>query len=357
MKKINPINNNGSIQIRFNLKGVTYICSPIPGSEFSNEADLEAVRAICNQIALDIRSGIFDATDRKLEKYCRAKKTKFVKGKLIDLYEVWLNSLDKSDYTKAGIYTKIKKQILKSDPAINETDWLCKSNISASTFNGRLSIIKKCYEWAFNKGYIQQNIWLDISPRKVKKTPVMPFTKDERNKILRVFEEKKPHYLGFVKFLFITGCRFNEATGLKWSMVDFEEGHILIRESLSKDPRGTYRKIQKERKNAGSITFPMTDQLREILENQPRINEYVFLTVRKKNIDAVAFRNQYWEKYLEIAGVPFRSYHKIRHTFVTQGAKDGIPITDLAYLIGDNVGTTIRSYTHFIGIPKVPNIL
>lgn len=357
MKKIKPINNNGSIQIRFNLKGVTYVCSPIPGADYSKTSDLEAVQAICDSISLDIRNGVFDATDRKLSKYCTAKKVKFVKGNLLDLFDEWVKGLDKSDYTKSGIYKKIRSQILKTNPGIYDQDWLMKADISPSTFNGRLSVVKKCYEWASKNGYIQENIWLAASPRKVKKTPVIPFTRDERERIIRVFEEKKPHYVNFVKFLFLTGSRFNECVGLRWANVDFQEGYVLIRESLSKDPRGTYKKIQKERKNGGSIIFPMTPGLREILQNQPRINAYVFLSVRGKNIDPVGFRNQYWKPYLEIAGVPFRSYHKIRHTFVTQGAKDGIPIVDLAYLIGDNVSTTIKCYTQFIGTPKVPDII
>jgi integrase len=190
----------------------------------------------------------------------------------------------------------------------------------------------------------------------VNKKFIKPFSKDEIERILKVFKERKENYLGFVKFLFITGCRFGEATGLTWDKVDFEEDHVLISESLSKDPRGSYKKIQKERKNGGFILFPMDVDLREILKNQPRINDYVFLTVRGKNIDPVAFRNQYWQPYLEEAGVPFRSPHKTRHTFASVAIKQGIPLTDVACLMGDTVPTVMKNYSHFIGSVRTPKI-
>ena len=54
--------------------------------------------------------------------------------------------------------------------------------------------------------------------------PADPFTKEEREKILRWFRAQNPFYYPFVLFLFHTGTRPSGAVALRWGDVDIAQG-------------------------------------------------------------------------------------------------------------------------------------
>ncbi len=57
-----------------------------------------------------------------------------------------------------------------------------------------------------------------------------------------------------IKLLFATGCRVGEIAGLEWSFVNFEDGVIAWPDSKT-----------------GSLTKPLTEEARALLEAAPRI--------------------------------------------------------------------------------------
>jgi integrase len=61
-------------------------------------------------------------------------------------------------------------------------------------------------------------------------------------------------------FLLLTGTRWSEAANLRWDHVNLEEGWFFLENT----------------KNSDSVTLPLSDTLRDILESRPRDSEYVF---------------------------------------------------------------------------------
>jgi integrase len=166
-----------------------------------------------------------------------------------------------------------------------------------------------------------------------------PFTVDERNLIIKTFEEKKPYFANFVKFLFFTGCRPSEACGLRWQNVDMVNNKIIFCEAVIDDQR------QEGTKTRISRTFPINNQLREILESQQgKDNEKVFPSEKGSVITLHNFARRQWAPLLKTLPVRYRGCYHCRHTFITLCLEANIPISQVANWVGNSPEIILKHY-------------
>jgi integrase len=129
------------------------------------------------------------------------------------------------------------------------------------------------------------------------------------------------------------GFRIDDATVMKWSDVDFDNGVIyLYRSKVSNDD-----------------FIPMTNRLRATLLNRRKSvdSEYVFpgrfgghKTIQNNRALEAAFRR---------AGIADVSSHNLRKTFATRLLSRGAAITDVQHLLGHaSVKTTEKTYAAFV---------
>ncbi|MBD2409472.1 site-specific integrase [Nostoc calcicola FACHB-389] len=361
MKEIKPLNNNGSIQLKFTFGGKRYAFNPLPGGNYDDKRDLAIAQAIATKIQNDIIAGHFDKT---LDKYRLVPKaTLNTQPKtLLELWDIWVKTLELPTATEANHYKWVRRMITKARPGITDTDWITKVDIAPRTFKDRLGLIKACCKWGVSKGYLETNPYESIKPPKDKPKEIKPFTQEEIKLILVGFDELAPHYKPFVGFLIATGVRTSEAIGLLWGHINFHRSEIVIKESLPKDLTGNgYQRIRKETKTGNIRYLPISEELRSLLisikPNQVNPNDLVFTTPIGKIIDADNFRNRQWTKVLKAQGVPYRKPYTSRHTMASHAIDQGIPITGLAYLLGHSDTTMIiKNYGHMINRPNLPNI-
>ena len=136
MKDINPINNNGSIQLKFSYGGKRHSFNPIPSGNYSNKRDVACVKAIAVKIQNDILAGCFDPS---LKRYRLDPKTTpdqpLTKPKtLIEIWDAWVITLDLSAATKADHYEMVRRMITKANPSLTDTLWLTLAELAAATF-------------------------------------------------------------------------------------------------------------------------------------------------------------------------------------------------------------------------------
>ena len=362
MRDINPINNNGSIQLKFSFGGKRYSFNPIPGGDYHNKRDLLTAKAIAVKIQNDILAGYFDPT---LDHYRLAPKVSPVISQpktLLELWDNWVDTLDLSPATKANHYTLIRKMLVKAKPKLTDTTWLTQADLAPTTYNDRLSYLKSCGKWAVTSGILETNPFDSIKPRKANPKEVKPFTVAEIKAIIGGFEAQAPHYTPFVRFLFLTGVRLSEPIGLRWSHIDFDRNELTIRESLSRDLTGNgYSRVRKETKTGSIRHLTLSSQLRALLLaiKPPKNNadDLVFTTVEGCVIGADTFRSRYWVKVLASCKVPYRKIHNTRHTTLSHAVEQGIPITGVAYMAGHtNTRMVIQTYGHMINRPDLPDI-
>lgn len=352
---IRPLNNNGSILLKFRLSGVTYRFNPVPKGKYGCPKAMAAAQMVATRIENDILSGTFDES---LEKYRRVPKAAKPKPKkLIDLWDLWVASMDLDPSTEALHYHRYRQMILKADPGIQYTDWFTKLPYTAGTQRHRLGYLRSMGAWAVTQGYLKENIWLKVKPRKEVPREVKPFTQEEIKAILEGFRMMHPEYLGFTMFLLATGCRPSEAAAIQWQHIDGDR--LTIKETFALDPV-TKRRVRQHTKTANLRYLPLDGTLRAILGSlEVGLPEaLVFTTLRGYPIHPGYYRARIWAPILVAVDVPYRKPYTTRHTMASHGIAQGLPLTDIAYLLGHkNTRMVMETYGHMIGQPKLPEVL
>jgi integrase len=282
---------------------------------------------------------------------------------LLEIWDLWVESLDLPPETKAGHYDNFRRQIVKAgNPLSTDKDWFLSNTLAPKTHNTRLWLLKSVATWAVAEGLLTVNPWLKTKPRKATKEIVKPFSQSEAVKIIAGFEESYPAWTPFAKFLFLSGCRMSEAIGLQWRHVDFQRGEICICESLPRSLDKTYQRVRKSTKT-GSVRFleinaELTKVLKQVLPARKNSENLVFLNpTGTGHVDCRNFRHR-WKKVLAAANIPYRRPHIIRHSFASHAIEQGIPLTGVAYLLGhSDTRMVATTYGHLINRPNLPQIL
>lgn len=281
---------------------------------------------------------------------------------LLEIWDLWVESLDLSRQTLSDHYATLRSQILKASPLSTEISWLLGLKIAPATFNKKLSYLRACGDWAKSEGLLSINPWQKVRTRKGSKEIIKPFSQNEAARIIAGFEKSYPAWVPFTKFLFLSGCRMSEAIGLQWKHVDFERGEICICESLAQRKDGDgYERVRKSTKT-GSVRFlKINSELAKLLEQvsgSKNSDGLVFLNpAGTSHIDSNNFRDR-WKKVLAAVNIPYRRPHIIRHSFASHAIEQGTPLTGVAYLLGhSDTRMVAQTYGHLVNRPSLPNIL
>lgn len=219
-----------------------------------------------------------------------------------------------------------------------------------------LQILSACYQWAVDEEIIKGNPFKGRAARVKLPTDegydVDPFTFTEAIAIIKRFEQRKPHYAQFVKFLFLTGCRPGEACALRWENVADDYSVITIKESYS--PK---LKLVKCTKTNRERVFRCNSTLRGVLASVPRrANEYpVFTNTEGNIINHHTFVCNNWrgdptnygivEELVDLGEVVrYRSLYNTRRTFITEAINSGLSLPQVARLTGTSASVIMKHY-------------
>jgi integrase len=191
-----------------------------------------------------------------------------------------------------------------------------------------------------------------------------PFTKDEIKAIVQTFDEHFQHYSPFIKFLFSTGCRPNEAVALKWKDVDFDNKQITICEAVAIANDGS--KVSKETKTGVVRSVPMSSKVADLLSVHfqtwllsDSTSDLVFPTPTGGFIDIRNFRARVWVKALELAKVPYRKLYNTKHSFCSHFLSenpDFVQLASITHGTKSGVATLQRHYAHVVNKPDMPDM-
>lgn len=288
---------------------------------------------------------IYERFDFTLEKYRFESAPEQEKLSMLELFEQYLNFKihtikPSSIHNFKTTLNKLKEMpegVVKSPSNIRS--WLVEHNTQEQA-RRCLVRITAAYDWA-----IEQELSEEPNPfKKFKKLKKLsdnnpdPFTVDERNLIIKTFEENEPYFANFVKFLFFTGCRPSEACGLRWQNVDLLNNKIIFCEAVIEGKR------QQGTKTNSNRTFPINNQLKAILESQQNDDEKVFLSEKGKAIDLHNFTARKWSKVVKSLPIRYRGCYHCRHTFITLCLEANIPISQVANWVGNSPEIILKHY-------------
>ncbi len=194
-----------------------------------------------------------------------------------------------------------------------------------------------------------------ISLPKAANSEILVFSvKEQRlfeNTILMSGEKRD---LGMLLCLY-TGIRLGELCALKWSDIDIEAGVMSISRTVSRSKNfceggnkttlltGTPKSQKSNRK------IPLPDFLLKLCceWKSTSADEHCFiLSGGETPLDPRSYQKRY-KKIMSCAGVKYRKFHAIRHTFATRALELGVDIKTLSEILGhSNVSITLNTYAH-----------
>ena len=125
-----------------------------------------------------------------------------------------------------------------------------------------------------------------------------------------------------------TAARKEALTSLTWFQVDFEAGMI----SLNPEDR-----LQTKKRRS---VVPMSRRLRAVLERAYKEKTSSFVLDHNGSIRTS------FEWAVAKAKLEKVTPHTLRHTWATRAVRAGVPLIDVADMLGDDVQTVIRNYRH-----------
>jgi len=177
------------------------------------------------------------------------------------------------------------------------------------------------------------------------KPDIIIFTREEIEKILNTslsygnFRGMGCSILDFrframTMFLAYTGCRYSEAAELEVKHVDISAGKAIFVNTKTNQNRTAY------------FIEPLKSKLAKLIkEREP--DDRVFRNMMEKQVQVTDFSSDLKRRAIA-AGVTKRTFpHNFRHSYITHMLEAGVPITEVAPLVGHrDIQTTYSTYMH-----------
>jgi integrase len=370
------------LRLRFSYRGKKHEIT-VPRNDNSWNKASETAAIIRSYIKLEI----FDET---LVKYKLAIGSKTIKrsGVLpppavvpyVRLFEIYLEergylSPDLATNSEYACYRMLKKWSIETPDDIR-TNYL-KMDYAPSTFSVRLVVMKKYCEYLVLKGFIKENPmklvkWRKRYPHKTASREPLPdhvlletlqALKEDRFKNPIAYFKDSTYYPPLF-FMLHTGCRTQEAVGLRVKYVRFDTGLIQIREVLAKKRSLSSNKnlMRKQPKTASGIRdIPVDNSLLDLLKGvcmNKKPDDLVFTSPTRLAVDPRRM-SVVWKKYLTQLGHPPMDLYGFRHAFGTRWNEQGLNPVDGAEKMGHaDIAVFFNTYAHksrgdSMKIPKI----
>lgn len=257
------------------------------------------------------------------------------------------------DYLKMSRrLARMRKEAPFLESSIEIRDWLLK-HYAVDTARRTLVQLQACGRWAVESELLSSNPFEGIARHVRQKQPSdkawAAFSIEERDRIIAEFETTDPYYAPWVKFLFWTGCRPEEAAALKWEHVASGLSEIIFEEAFPIDVR-----IRQATKNGKMTRFPCNNRLQNLLRSlQPSPIDrqaLVFQGIEGGTFNYTNFQTRHWKplvkRLAESGAIAFylTQYH-CRHTWITE-ALNHLTVQDVSYLARVSVKVL---YDHYVG--------
>ena len=182
----------------------------------------------------------------------------------------------------------------------------------------------------------------------------------------RLLEASKDHpYSLLIQMTAFYGLRRGEVVGLKWDAIDFEQGTISVKRTVTSTIiDGKYQEFeQQSAKTKSSLrTLPLIGSFREYfmqVKEAQELNKQVCGNCYNHEYDGFVFVDELGErmrveyltnafpKFLESHGLRRMRFHDLRHSCASLLLANGVPLKHIQEWLGhSDIGTTANIYSH-----------
>ena len=140
-----------------------------------------------------------------------------------------------------------------------------------------------------------------------------------------------------------TGLRLGELCALQYKDIDLRNGVLHVSK--------TVQRIRSGERTCLMVLPPKSDSarrtilLKKIIQSHPNGENYL-LTGKSAPMEPRTMQYQY-RAWLKAAGVPYRNFHVLRHTYASRCVERGVDVKSLSEMLGHaDVRTTLQVYVH-----------
>ena len=215
---------------------------------------------------------------------------------------------------------------------------------TTKSISRKVNSIKSFFRFLMETGVVDSNPAKMVVQPKYEQLPPKVLTKTEY-RALRDACRGDVRMTAIVELLLQTGMRISELANLKLEDLDLDKNVI----NIDVNDTGVSRKV------------PMNEMakraLSEYLRNRPRARENtVFLTKTCRPFLIRNIRNSI-DRYFKLAGLKDVKVNDLRHTFIVEQLRAGVPLVYVSQLVGHKRITTTEKYLQFVeGQEVVPDI-
>jgi site-specific recombinase XerD len=204
----------------------------------------------------------------------------------------------------------------------------------------KVNSIKSWFRYLMENKIITENPAKIVAQPRYENVPPKVLSKSEYT-ALRDACRGDIRMLAIVEMLLQTGMRISELANLQLGDLDLERGVI----SINTIDTGVSRKV------------PCNEQAKKTLQAylkiRPRTRERtVFLTKTCKPFLVRNIRNSL-DRYFRLAGLKNTRVNDLRHTFIVEQLRAGVPLVYVSQLVGHRRITTTEKYMAFVDLPAL----
>ena len=203
-----------------------------------------------------------------------------------------------------------------------------KRGLCDNTLKGYREIYTGYFHWLFREGLIASDPTVNLIPIKVPKKIKVVFTDLDIENLKNAADKVRDKAI--ISFLYSTGCRIGEVYSLDRDSIDLHGKECIVHGKGNKERTAYFDAIT-------------AYYIREYLKTRKDRNEALFVAEKtKKRLKPGGFRAML-NKIAKKANVHHVHPHKFRSSFATKKADQGMPIHELARIMGhDKVDTTMK---------------
>jgi integrase len=203
------------------------------------------------------------------------------------------------------------------------------------------SAVSAFYTWLVENDHIKSNPVRNlkfgryVSP---KKKDECLFTKEEYEALKVACDGRKLRFdfwKGAIIIGWNSGMRMGDVATLEWSEIDMDQRKLVLMPNKTR----RFRKV---------IVIPMTAELHSyfLKEKQQKIAGYLFPAMKAEyEANGAKQLSQQFTRICERAGIEGKSFHHLRHTFVSRLLSTGAPLNVVSSITGQTL-PVLNRYSH-----------
>lgn len=259
-----------------------------------------------------------DDFEQLLKAFTDAKRIEGRSKKTIERYEYILNRLHKA------VPLPMREMTVFSIRHYLGTEK--ERGISDRTLRGYRDVFQSFFGWLFREGLIPSNPCGNLNPIKCRREMRVPYSEVDIEKLKEACSNQRDKAM--ITFLLATGCRISEVCSLDRNDVDFANMQCTVLGKGNKE-RTVY------------LNSVATMQLRQYLVSRKDKSDALFVGKGSARLHPGGIRKRLNELG-NAAGVENVHPHRFRRTLATNLINHGMPIQEVASILGhDNINTTM----------------